>query len=250
MLTPLTDWIETIACAIRPSRRSAQEMCEPRPGTSPQARTSKVPPRLSFSLRSRLTSSTIAAEAAGSRQRTGSSSTPSKSSGPRSSGAGRLDARDPGHVGADRHPYRGEELAREGAGGYASGGLARARALEHVARVLEAVLLEARRGRRGRAAAGGPARRPRRSPTGPSARSSSRSRGWRPAARPGCPGCGRGARPSGPRPRRARSSSGRPGRGRAGGGPCRGRAPRDRARAPRACPRRPRSARGRGIPRR
>ena len=65
-----------------------QETCEPRPGTRPKARTSKLPPRLSFSLRRRSISSTIAALVSASRQRTGESSTPSKSSGARSSRSG------------------------------------------------------------------------------------------------------------------------------------------------------------------
>ena len=46
-----------------------------------------------------------------------------------------------------------------------------------------------------RAAAGGPPRPRRRPATGSSAPPSSRSRGWRPGARPGCRACGRGGRP-------------------------------------------------------
>ena len=45
---------------IRPSSRSSQETCEPSPGTSPNARSSKTPPSDSLRLRSTLISSTIA----------------------------------------------------------------------------------------------------------------------------------------------------------------------------------------------
>ena len=52
-------------CDVRPS-----------PGDEPYASTSKTPPSVSFALRGRSISSTIAAAASGSRQRTGDSSTP------------------------------------------------------------------------------------------------------------------------------------------------------------------------------
>ena len=45
---------------IRPSSRSSHETCEPSPGTSPNARSSKTPPSDSLRLRSTLISSTIA----------------------------------------------------------------------------------------------------------------------------------------------------------------------------------------------
>ena len=64
---------------IRPSSRSSQETCEPSPGTSPNARSSKTPPSDSLRLRSTLISSTIARVASASRQRTGESSTAAKS---------------------------------------------------------------------------------------------------------------------------------------------------------------------------
>ena len=55
-----------------------------------------------------------------------------------------VDARDLRHVAADRHPERGEELAGEPTGGDPRRGLPRAGALEHVAGVVEAVLLQSR----------------------------------------------------------------------------------------------------------
>ena len=248
MLTPLTDWIETIACAIRPSSRSDQETWEPSPGTRPQARTSKVPPRLSLSFRRRLISSTIAAEARrvqAAHRVVVDAVEVRRRRGRRSR---RVDAGDPGHVAADRHPDRGEELARQRARGDPGGGLAGARALEHVASVVEAVLLEARQ-----VGVAGPrqvdlldalAALPRPHPLDPvlvvavgdQQRDRAAERAAVADARADLGGVA------------SRSSSARRGRGRAGGGPCRGRAPRGRARAPRACPRRSRSDRGRGIP--
>ena len=70
-----------IACASRPSRRSSHEMCEPMPGTSPNAITSNSPPSDSFAFRAASISATIAPLASASRERTGDSSTPSKSDG-------------------------------------------------------------------------------------------------------------------------------------------------------------------------
>ena len=65
MPTPFIAWIDMTAPARRPSRRSSQEMCEPMPGTSPKAITSKVPPSDSFALRAASISATIASLAAG-----------------------------------------------------------------------------------------------------------------------------------------------------------------------------------------
>ena len=73
---------------IRPSIRSSQDTCEPSPGVSPKARSSKMPPSDSLRLRSTLISSTIARDTSGSRQRTGDSSTPAKSSSARSARSG------------------------------------------------------------------------------------------------------------------------------------------------------------------
>ena len=73
---------------IRPSSRSSQETCDPSPGTSPNARSSKMPPSDSLRLRSTLISSTIARVASGSRQRTGDSSTAAKSASVRPSRSG------------------------------------------------------------------------------------------------------------------------------------------------------------------
>ena len=79
MPQPLTDWIESMAAPMRPSRRSSHDTCEPRPGVTPKARTSKTPPSDSLRLRSTLISWTIACSASASRQRTGDASTPAKS---------------------------------------------------------------------------------------------------------------------------------------------------------------------------
>ena len=73
---------------MRPSRRSSHETCEPSPGASPNARSSKTPPSDSLRLRSTLISSTIARLASASRQRTGDSSTAAKSSKRRSPRSG------------------------------------------------------------------------------------------------------------------------------------------------------------------
>ena len=77
-----------IACASRPSRRCSQETCDPMPGTSPNAITSNSPPSDSFAFRAASISATIASLAPASSERTGDSSTPSKSAGASDSGAG------------------------------------------------------------------------------------------------------------------------------------------------------------------
>ena len=69
---------------MRPSSRSSHDTCEPKPGASPNARSSKIPPSDSLRLRSTLISWTIAALASASRQRTGDASTSAKSSNARS----------------------------------------------------------------------------------------------------------------------------------------------------------------------
>ena len=69
---------------IRPSIRSSQDTCEPSPGVSPNARSSKIPPSDSLRLRSTLISSTIARDTSGSRHRTGEASTSAKSASARS----------------------------------------------------------------------------------------------------------------------------------------------------------------------
>ncbi len=141
-----------------------------------------------------LISSTIAALASASRQRTGDSSTPSKSATVRLSRSGAATEPICADVAADLDAEGAQQRLGQAAGSHPRGRLARAGALEHVAHVGEAVLLHARRGRRGRGAAGAP-RRPRPRPaTGSSAPPSWRSRGCRSAARPGCRACGRGAR--------------------------------------------------------
>ena len=108
---------------------------------APKATTSKTPPSDSFALRWTLMCSTIARLASRSRQRTGSSSTPSKSSTRSgSSRAGARDRADLHHVRADLDAERAQEGLGQRAAGDARGGLARARALEHVAHVGQAVL--------------------------------------------------------------------------------------------------------------
>ena len=77
--TPFIAWIEQIAIARRPSRRSSHDTCEPRPGSRPKACTSNTPPSDSLALRSPSISRTIARVASASRQRTGESSTSAKS---------------------------------------------------------------------------------------------------------------------------------------------------------------------------
>ena len=81
MANPLTAWIEQIAIARRPSRRSSHDTCEPSPGTSPNACTSNTPPSDSLARLSSSISRTIEREASSSRQRTGELSTAAKSSG-------------------------------------------------------------------------------------------------------------------------------------------------------------------------
>ena len=129
---------------IRPSRRSSQLTCEPSPGTTPKARTSKTPPSDSLRLRSTLISSTIAFEASASRQRTGDASTSAKSAGREAVRLGRLHRADLRHVREDLHAERGQEALGQRPAGHARGRLARAGALEHVAHVGEAELLHAR----------------------------------------------------------------------------------------------------------
>ena len=207
--------------------RSSHETCDPRPGRTPNAHTSNTPPRLSFALRARSISATIAALASSSRQRTGDSSTCSKSSGPAISRGGAFTDADLHDMAVDGNAERAQERLREAARRHARRGLPRAGALEDVAHVGVPELEHARRGRRGPDAAGGPPRSPRPPATDSSARPSSRGRGSRPAARRGCPACGRG----GCRPRpvrgRTRSSSARRGRARAGAAPGRGRCRRE-----------------------
>ena len=96
-----------------------------------------------MALRRRLISSTIAALASGSRQRTGSSSTDAKSARGQVLALGRPHRGDLGDVAVDADPERGEQAAGERAGGDARGGLAGAGPLEHVADVVVAVLLGA-----------------------------------------------------------------------------------------------------------
>ena len=177
-----------IACASRPSRRSSQDTCEPMPGTSPNARTSNTPPSDSFAFRAASISATIASLAAASRQRTGDSSTPSKSAARESTrAAGRGHRADARHVRAHLHPELaqerlGERRRRPRARRSRAPTRARARCGRRCGRTSGC-----RRGRRGRGAGGGP-RPPRRPPaTGSSAPPSSGSRGSRSACATGLP---------------------------------------------------------------
>ena len=126
-----------------PSRRSCQETCDPRPGTSPKARTSNTPPSDSFSLRSRLISATIALPASGSRQRTGDSSTSAKSAGLEVIAARSDHARDLDHVREHAHARGPQKRLGDRAAGHPRRGLAGAGALEDVADVGQPVLLDA-----------------------------------------------------------------------------------------------------------
>ena len=193
--TPLIAWIEHSAPAIRPSRRSSQETCEPSPGTSPKAMTSKTPPIDSLALRWTLMWPTIARLDSRSRQRTGIVVDALEVGDRQRLGAlRRAHAADLDDVRADLDADRAQERPRQRAAGDARRRLAGAGALEHVAHVGEVVLLRA-----DEVGVAGPRqmdlghRRPRPA-TGSSAPPSWRSRGWRSAARSGRPASGRGAR--------------------------------------------------------
>ena len=132
-----------IACARRPSRRSSQDTCEPSPGTSPKA-TPRRRPRATRSPCARRRSPRPSRR---SPRRRGSAraTRPRRRSPPgeSSSRAGAVDAADRSDVRADLDAQRAQERLRQRAHGHPRGGLARAGALEHVAHVGEAVLLDA-----------------------------------------------------------------------------------------------------------
>ena len=179
-----------IACASRPSRRSSQDTCEPMPGTSPKAITSNSPPSDSFAFRAASISATMASLAAGSRQRTGESSTSVEVRRRRQTrvALGRASPfRSASRGERTSTPERAQERLRQRAGGHARGGLARGRALEHVAHVGVAELLDPGEVGVARAAAGGPRPPPRPPATGSSAPPSSGSRGSRSTAHTGLP---------------------------------------------------------------
>ena len=177
--TPLIAWIEHSAPAMRPSRRSSHETCEPRPGTSPKAITSKTPPSDSLALRWTLMCSTIARLVWPSRQRTGSI----------------VDHLERGHCQrgrrrrrvdrADLHDVRADLDAERRAGTCARvprrrrapPSRARWRARARCAR-RRTCTSACRRGRRGRDAGGGPRGSWPRPATGSSAPPSWRSRGF------------------------------------------------------------------------
>ena len=140
--TPLIAWIEHIAPARRPSRRSSQETCEPRPGTRPNARTSKTPPSDSLALPLRRR---CARPSPPRRRRRGSAPARrrrrrSRSPAERLRVARRAHRADLQHVRDDLDAERAQERLAQRAAGDAGGGLAGAGPLEHVAHVGEPVL--------------------------------------------------------------------------------------------------------------
>ena len=121
--------------------------------------TSTTPPRESPTLAAALTSATMAASASGSKQRTCDSSTPGRSARRRPQ-CGLGDHRtDLHHVADDADAQLGQEGLGQGAGRHAGGRLPGGGPLEDVTGVVEAILLHARAGRRGRAGAGSAASR-------------------------------------------------------------------------------------------
>ncbi len=142
--TPLIAWIEQIAIARRPSRRSSQETCEPSPGTRPKACTSKTPPSDSLALRSRSISRTIARDASLSRQRTGELVDLGEVSRRQLLlPVRRVHGGDLHDVRVHAHTERAQEGLAQRPARHASGRLARRRALEDVAHVALLVLLRA-----------------------------------------------------------------------------------------------------------
>ena len=79
--TPLIAWMDISAAASRASSLRSHCTWLPRPGGTPYASTSTMPPRVSASFLAASTSATIRALASGSRQRNGSASIRSASSG-------------------------------------------------------------------------------------------------------------------------------------------------------------------------
>ncbi len=126
--TPFTAWIPITAAASRASRRSSFAAYEPSPGGTSRARTSTTPPTVSRSARA----ASIAA-------RRSSSSTVEP---------------------ATAIPIAAQQRLRDAAGRDVHGRVPRRGALERVADVVVLVLEDARRGRRGRAAAASPASSP------------------------------------------------------------------------------------------
>ena len=118
-------------------------MCEPSPGTSPKARTSKTPPSDSFCLRSALISATIARAGLGVQAAHRRLVDVREVRRRQVVATRRADRRDLQHVGEDLDAERAQELLGDGAAGDARGGLAGAGALEDVAHVAEPVLLRA-----------------------------------------------------------------------------------------------------------
>ena len=138
--TPLTAWMLITAAASRASSLRSQWTWLPSPTGTPSARISTTPPSESPSFAAALTSRIIASAAAGSKQRTGDSSTCARSA---SDGRAPV-ARAAAHlhdVAEHADAELGEQQLGDGAGGDASGRLPGAGPLEHVAGIGEPVLL-------------------------------------------------------------------------------------------------------------
>ena len=133
------------ACAIRPSMRRSQCTCEPRPIGTSKPSTSTTPPSESPSLAAAFDRRRPSRpRRAASKQRTDDSSIRARSSRP-GRGASAGTAASPMRTTWREHrgPELGEQRLRQRAGGDPRRGLAGAGALEHVAGVVEAVLLHA-----------------------------------------------------------------------------------------------------------
>ena len=239
-----------IAWPKRPSRRASPLTCEPRPGIGSKAHTSKTPPSVSWSWPAALIAAFMRSEASGSRQRTGLSSTPSKSVERQVvAQRDRLGA-DAHHVAADLGAVAAQQRLGHAAGRDAGGGLAGARALEDRPQVVGAVLEHARQvgvpGARERDRLDLVVRLPDRHAVGRPVREVEVGDLERQRAADGAPVPQAGLHLDAVA---SRSSSGRRGRSRAGGARGRRRCRRGRAGGRRAGPRPPRRARGRGTPR-
>ena len=133
-------WMPIIAWPRRPSSRASPLTCEPSPGRTSNAHTSKTPPSVSWFWPAALMASRIRAEASGSRARTGLSST-ALEVGQHQVVAQRhrlgADAHD---VAADLHAVAAQQRLGHAAGGDPRGGLAGAGALQDRPQVVGAVL--------------------------------------------------------------------------------------------------------------
>ena len=133
-------WMPISAWPRRPSRRASPETCEPSPGSGSKAQTSKTPPSVLWSWPAALIAAFMRSDASASRQRTGLSSTPSKSSidevVAHRDGLGA----DAHHVAADLGAVAAQQRLRDAARRHPCRRLARAGPLEDRAQVVGAVL--------------------------------------------------------------------------------------------------------------